>query len=109
MSTLKIWDLHMTYDGSMSDEFLAAAKGLAESIAKEPGVIWKIWTHEEGTNHFGSTYLFADVGSLERYKAMHVKRLSNLGIGVTKDYVFDIMEDLSAINNAPLGTACSGR
>ena len=54
----------------MTDEFLTAAKGLAEIIAKEPGVIWKIWTHEAGTNHFGSTYLFKDVEHLETYKAM---------------------------------------
>lgn len=102
MSTLKIWDLHMTYDGPVTDEFLAGTRELAESIAKEPGVIWKIWTVEEGTSHFGSTYLFRNRDYLETYKAMHLKRLEAIGITVNSDYIFDIMEDLSAINNAPL-------
>ncbi|GJL55968.1 MAG: putative monooxygenase YdhR [Nitrospirales bacterium] len=103
MSTQKIWDLHMVYDGLVSDEFLAHTKGLAESIAQEPGVIWKIWTHEEGTNHYGSTYLFIDQEHLEIYKAMHIERLNAIGITEITDHVFDIMEDLSRINNAPLG------
>lgn len=102
MSTMKIWDLHLAYDGPVTAEFLAGTKGLAESIAQEPGVVWKIWTVEEGTNHFGSTYLFRDRASLETYKAMHMKRLEAIGVTVTSDHVFDIMEDLSAINNAPI-------
>ncbi len=56
MSTQKIWDLHMTYDSPITEEFLAGTTQLAESIAKEPSVIWKIWTYEEGTNHYGSTH-----------------------------------------------------
>ncbi len=79
MSTLKIWDLHMTYDGPITEGFLAGTKQLAESIAEEPGVIWKIWTAEEGTNHYGSTYLFRDRAYLETYKAMHMKRLAASG------------------------------
>ncbi|UWQ07718.1 monooxygenase [Aliiroseovarius crassostreae] len=103
MSVLKIWDLHMTYDGPITDEFLQGTKQLAESIAEEPGIIWKIWTAEEGTNHYGSTYLFRTRDDLETYKAMHMKRLEGIGIKVTSDHVFDIMEEVSAINNAPLG------
>ena len=102
MSTLKIWDLHMTYDGPVTAEFLAGTRQLAESIAKEPGIIWKIWTVEDGTNHYGSTYLFRTRDDLETYKAMHLKRLEAIGITVTDDHIFDIMEDLSDINNAPL-------
>jgi len=102
MSTLKIWDLHMTYDGPVTDEFLAGTRQLAESIAEEPGIIWKIWTVEDGTNHYGSTYLFRNRDYLEIYKAMHLKRLEAIGITVTADHIFDIMEGVSAINNAPL-------
>lgn len=103
MSTLKIWDLHMTYDGPITEEFLAGTKELAESIADEPGIIWKIWTMEEGTTHFGSTYLFRNKEYLETYRAMHMKRLDSFGITVIADHIFDIMEDVSRINNAPLG------
>ncbi len=102
MSTLKIWDLHLTFDGPITDEFLAQTKQLAESIAEEPGIIWKIWTVEEGTSHFGSTYLFRSREYLETYKTMHLKRLEAIGVTVTAEHVFDIMEDVSRINNAPL-------
>ena len=103
MSTMKIWDLHMTYDGPMTEEFAQGTKHLAESIAQESGVVWKIWTLDESTGDFGSTYLFRDLAALEAYKAMHVKRLEAIGVTVTSDHVFDIMEDLSAITHAPLG------
>ncbi|MCA8884122.1 MAG: monooxygenase [Rhodobacteraceae bacterium] len=102
MSTLKIWDLHMTYDGPITEEFLAGTEQLAKSIAEEPGIIWKIWTVEDGTTHYGSTYLFRNREYLERYKQMHLKRLEAIGIKVTADHIFDIMEDVSRINNAPL-------
>lgn len=92
----------MTYDGPITDDFLAGTKQLAESIAEEPGIIWKIWTVEDGTNHYGSTYLFRNREYLETYKAMHLKRLEAIGIAVTADHIFDIMENVSAINNAPL-------
>lgn len=102
MSTLKIWDLHMTYDGPITEEFLAGTEQLAKSIAEEPGIIWKIWTVEDGTNHYGSTYLFRNPEYLESYKGMHLKRLEAIGITVTADHVFDIMEEVSRINKAPL-------
>lgn len=102
MSTLKIWDLHLKYDGPVTEEFIQGNIKLAESIAEEEGVIWKIWTHEEGTNHYGSTYLFKNIDFLNKYKEMHVKRLNAIGITEIKDYIFDILEDISKINNAPI-------
>ncbi len=102
MSTLKLWDLHLKYDGPITEEFMDGNRMLAESIAEEPGVLWKIWTHETGTNHFGSTYLFKDLEHLEKYKAMHIKRLNAIGITDITDHVFDILEDLSRMNRAPL-------
>lgn len=102
MSTQKIWDIHLTYDGEVTEEFIQGTIGLAKSIAEEPGVVWKIWTQKEGTNEFGSTYLFKNLDYLQAYKEMHVKRLNDFGIKVTSDHIFDIMEDLSTINNAPI-------
>ena len=102
MSELRIWDLHMKYDGPVTDEFLEGNKHLAESIAQEEGVIWKIWTVEEGTNHYGSTYLFRDLDSLKKYRKMHIKRLNSIGITQITDHIFNIMEDVSQITHAPL-------
>ena len=104
MSTLKLWDIHLKYDGPITDEFMDGNRKLAESIAEEPGVLWKIWTHETGTNHFGSTYLFKNLEYLETYREMHIKRLNAIGITDITEHVFDILEDLSRINHAPLET-----
>ena len=102
MSTLKIWDLHLYYDGPITEEFMKGNIALAESIAQEEGVIWKIWTYKKGTNHYGSTYLFKNIDYLVSYKQMHINRLKAIVITDITDYIFDIFEDLSVINNAPL-------
>ena len=102
MSTLKIWNLHMTYDGPITKEYSAEMKQMAESIAKEPGMIWKIWTFEDGTNRLVSSYLFRNLKYLEAYKEMHTKRLKAYGITLKANYILDIMEDVNAITNAPL-------
>ena len=44
-----------------------ALKGLAESIAQEPGLIWKIWTENAATHEAGGIYLFTDRASAEAY------------------------------------------
>lgn len=95
----------MRVSGPIDDNAAEGMRQLAKSIAEEPGVIWKIWTHESGSDHFGSTYLFKDLASLEAYKQMHMERLAAFGVTDITDHVFDIMEDLSVINNAPIGTA----
>jgi hypothetical protein len=102
MSKQKIWDIHLKVDGQPDAEMQKRMQQLAESIAEEPGVLWKIWTYEDGTNHIGSTYLFKDIEHLHQYRAMHIKRLNDLGITDITDHVFDIMEDLSKITKAPL-------
>lgn len=62
-----------------------ALRALAESIAREPGLIWKIWTQAPG--RAGGIYLFADRASAEAYHAMHAARLSAQGIGpITAEY-----------------------
>lgn len=52
---------------------------LAQSIAREPGLIWKIWTEAPG--RAGGIYLFADRAAAEAYHAMHAARLTAQGIG----------------------------
>ena len=80
----------------------ARAQTLRRSIAGEPGILWKIWTIEEGTSRFGSTYLFRSREDLDTYREMHLKRLASIGITVASDHIFDIMEEVSAITRAPL-------
>ena len=63
------------FSGPWGDEMSIALKGLAESIAQEPGLIWKIWTENPATAEAGGIYLFADRASAEAYLAMHTPRL----------------------------------
>ena len=41
------------YQGPWGDGMTAALRGLAESIANEPGLIWKIWTENQAAGEAG--------------------------------------------------------
>ena len=90
------------YGGPWGDAMSEAMRGLAESIAGEPGLIWKIWTENPATQEAGGIYLFADRESAEAYLAMHTARLKSFGIPQVNGKLFEINGDLSAIDRAPL-------
>lgn len=90
------------YQGPWGDEMTAALRGLAESIADEPGLIWKIWTENQQTGMAGGIYLFQDLPSAEAYLSMHTKRLTGFGIPEVNGRVFRVNEALSRIDRAPL-------
>ena len=75
---------------------------LAESIAQEPGLIWKIWTENAATHEAGGIYLFTDRASAEAYLAMHTARLKGFGVPQVNGKLFDVNTELSAIDRAPL-------
>lgn len=77
-------------------------RGLAESIAGEPGLLWKIWTENPETNEAGGIYLFEDRASAEAYLAMHTRRLQSFGIPQVNGKLFLVNAELSAIDRAPL-------
>ena len=90
------------FAGPWGNEMTAALRGLAESIAAEPGLIWKIWTENPATGEAGGIYLFADRASAEAYLAMHTARLKSFGIVQVNGKLFEVNGELSAINRAPL-------
>ena len=90
------------FSGPWGDEMSIALKGLAESIAQEPGLIWKIWTENAATHEAGGIYLFTDRASAEAYLAMHTARLKGFGVPQVNGKLFDVNPDLSAIDRAPL-------
>ena len=90
------------YSGPWGDAMSEAMRDLAESIAKEPGLIWKIWTENPLTREAGGIYLFADRASAEAYLAMHTARLKSFGITPVNGKIFAVNEALSAIDRAPL-------
>lgn len=44
------------YQGPWGDEMTSALRGLAESIANEPGLIWKFWTENKEAGTAGGVY-----------------------------------------------------
>ncbi|SDX41736.1 monooxygenase [Thiocapsa roseopersicina] len=91
------------FQGPWGAEMSATMQGLAESIAQEPGLIWKIWTENPETSEAGGIYLFKDRPSAEAYLAMHTERLVGFGIPHVNAKLFEVNRELSAIDRAPLG------
>ena len=90
------------YQGPWGNEMTAALRGLAESIANEPGLIWKIWTENQAAGEAGGIYLFKDVPSAEAYLAMHTARLMSFGVQRVNGKIFEVNDALSLIDRAPL-------
>jgi hypothetical protein len=90
------------YQGPWGDEMTAALRGLAESIANEPGLIWKIWTENQAAGEAGGIYLFKDAPSAEAYLVMHTARLTNFGVPRVNGKIFEVNDVLSLIDRAPL-------
>ena len=90
------------FAGPWGEAMTEALRGLAESIAQEPGLIWKIWTENPAAGEAGGIYLFSDRPSAEAYLAMHTARLTGFGIPRVNGKIFDVIPALSAIDRAPL-------
>ena len=90
------------YQGPWGDEMVSAMRSLAESIANEPGLIWKFWTENQATGEAGGVYLFTDLPSAQAYLTMHTQRLKSFGVPVVTGKVFQVNEALSQIDRAPL-------
>ena len=90
------------YQGPWGDEMAAAMTGLAQSIAQEPGLIWKIWTENQAAAEAGGIYLFSDRASAEAYLDMHRARLLGFGVPTVNAKLFEVNVPLSQIDRAPL-------
>ncbi len=86
--------------GPFGEEMAAMLEGLAKSINDEPGFIWKYWTQDEKEKTAGGVYLFETREDAEKYLAMHSERLSKMGYSDIRGRVFEINEQLSAINHS---------
>jgi hypothetical protein len=81
---------------------VATMRALAEDIATEPGLLWKIWTASAAEQRAGGAYLFASRAAAEAYHRKHAERLGRLGItGIEASYR-EIVEPLSRITRAPI-------
>lgn len=91
-----------SYEGPFGDEMASAMAGLAESIAREPGFVWKIWTENRDIGEAGGIYLFEDESSARAYLDKHTARLKEFGVPKVNGKVFHVNERLSAIDHGPV-------
>jgi hypothetical protein len=90
------------YNGPFGMEMAEAFSPLAESIAAEKGLIWKIWTENSTTNDTGGIYLFEDEESAKSYLAMHTARLESFGVQGIRSKLFEVNIPLSHLTKAAI-------
>lgn len=88
------------YKGGYGDDMYEQCRELAESITKESGFIWKIWTENKDKKIAGGVYAFKSAKEAESYAKMHAKRLESFGVATNFRYeILDVNEKLSKITN----------
>lgn len=90
------------FAGPWGTQLSVQLRELAESIAREPGLLWKIWTESPERGEAGGIYLFSDRATAEAYLEMHTRRLRAFGVSEVRGKLFEINGELSALNRAPL-------
>ena len=99
---MKLLQVDFEYQGPMGEEMSNALVGLAESINKEEGLIWKIWTESESDKLGGGVYLFDNEKSAQKYLEMHASRLKAMGVAEVRGIIFDVNIPLTKINQGPV-------
>jgi hypothetical protein len=85
------------FDGPWGTEMAEAMNGLAQDIASEPGLIWKIWTENAATGMSGGIYLFTTPEAAQAYAEKHLARLAAFGITGIVAHHFTVNAPLSEI------------
>jgi len=97
-----ILQVDFPYSGPFGEEMSNAMEALAQDIANEPGLIWKIWTESKDKNMAGGIYLFDNEADAKRYVEKHEARLKSFGIENIRSVIFKTNDFLSRIDKAPL-------
>ena len=88
------------YTGPFGDEFYEQMKELAEDIATEKGLVYKLWTENKDTQEAGGIYVFDHLDDANRYQTKHTECLESFGFSGIRAKTFIINEELSAITKA---------
>ena len=95
-----ILQVDFPHDGIFGEEFSKAFVELANDIACEDGLLWKIWTENKETKEAGGIYLFSNEADAKRYLDKHTKRLESFGYKNIRGKIFKVSEELSKITKA---------
>lgn len=88
------------FPGPWGKDLTETSHGLASDIAKEHGLVWKIWLEDRETRHAGGVYLFEDGVAAERYREKHEQRLSAMGLTGATANTFSVNTELSVLTMA---------
>jgi len=97
-----ILQIDFAFQGPFGEELAEAMGELAESISREPGFIWKIWTEDPENHRAGGVYLFRDKPSAEAFQAKHLERLNSFGIAEPRSLLLGINEALTEMTSGPV-------
>lgn len=100
MTTLLQFDFG--FEGPWGPDLEAACRDLAQDIAAEPGLIWKLWGENREGRRAGGVYLFETPSQAEAYVAKHRPRLAAFGVTDPGLSRFDLNLPLSRATRAPL-------
>jgi hypothetical protein len=99
---MKLLQIDFASPGPFGSAMSEAYQDLAQSIAQEEGLLWKIWTENAQTQRAGGWYAFDNEENLKSYLAMHTERLLSFGIDDIQYQIFDANVPLSLIDHVPL-------
>lgn len=87
--------------GPFGTEAVQAYRALAEDIAGEKGLVFKVWTEDAETGIAGGVYLFETKGDADRYLAFHSARLAGYGVTDIEARSYGVNDGLSALTGVP--------
>ena len=99
---MKLLQIDFKMEGPWGEEMSKAFEDLAQNIADEKDLIWKIWTENHATKESGGIYLFTNEAALDRYLEKHTARLASFGIVDINAKKFDINVPLTLIDRGKL-------
>jgi hypothetical protein len=95
--------IHFDFNGPFGDEMSRQLVELAESINREPGFLWKVWTENALAQEAGGIYLFDSEANAQRYMDKHMERLKQFGATNITVKLFDVNAPLTRLNHGQLG------
>jgi hypothetical protein len=107
---MQVFQVNFIFNGTRSDVEKAFVP-LAQTIAEQPGLKWKIWCWNDENRECAGQYLFEDAGSLKAYLdgpiIAQVKK--HPAISKLSAKVFTVMEEPTAVTRGPVQGVLTGR
>ena len=99
MTTLLQFDF--AFDGPWGEDLQIACRDLADDIAAQPGLIWKLWGENRDAGRAAGVYLFETPTAAAAYVAKHRPRLAAFGVTNPVVSSFSLNLPLSRMTRAP--------